>query len=181
MDAASLCGEPARRIPPARVGTKKPTLEMRGAGGYPCAVNLTAWRKLLETEPPSAVLIAGPEGGLRRRALAALQDADLFVLPCRADTFPFVIVEACLAGTPMVITDRCEMAHLVRGRVADVVPFEAEAFADAMGALLTDRERRERYRANSEGLLTDAFSVEAVVDRLEAVYARIIAEQERRA
>jgi DNA polymerase-3 subunit delta len=36
-------------------------------------VNLTAWRRLLEKEPPSVVLIAGPETGLRRRALNALR------------------------------------------------------------------------------------------------------------
>jgi len=113
--------------------------------------------------------------------LAALRDADLFVLPCRADTFPFVIVEACLAGTPMVITDRCEMAHLVRDRVADVVPFDADAFAHAMRTLLTDRERCERYRANSGALLAETFSIGAVVDRLEALYARVIAGREQQA
>jgi glycosyltransferase involved in cell wall biosynthesis len=109
--------------------------------------------------------------------LAAYQDADLFVLPCRVDTFPVTIMEACLVGTPMVITKRCEMAHLVRDRVADVVPFDASAFAVAMEQLLTDRERYERYRANSQAVIADTFSIDAVVDRLEAVYERVIAEK----
>jgi len=109
--------------------------------------------------------------------MSAFQDADLFVLPCRADTFPVTIMEACLVGTPMVITDRCEIAHLVQDRVADVVPFDADAFARAMEKLLTDRERCERYRVNSQAVMADTFSIKAVVDRLEAVYERVIAEK----
>jgi DNA polymerase-3 subunit delta len=37
-------------------------------------VNLTQWRSVLEKGPPAVALIAGPEAGLRRRALAALCD-----------------------------------------------------------------------------------------------------------
>jgi glycosyltransferase involved in cell wall biosynthesis len=115
-------------------------------------------------------LLPGPE------VLPALQDADLFVLPSRKDAFPVTIMEACLVGTPMVVTDRCEIAHLVRDRIADVVPFDADAFASAIDRLLTDRERYERYRANCEAMIADTFSIAAVVDRLEAVYRRVIAE-----
>jgi glycosyltransferase involved in cell wall biosynthesis len=111
--------------------------------------------------------------------LGAFQDADLFVLPCRADTFPVTIMEACLTGTPMVITDRCEIAHLIRDRVADIVPFDADAFAAAMQCLLTDKERYERYRANSQAVIADTFSIKAVVDHLEAVYRRVIAEKQQ--
>jgi glycosyltransferase involved in cell wall biosynthesis len=109
--------------------------------------------------------------------LAAYQDADLYVLPSRSDAFPVTIMEACLMGTPMVITDRCEIAYLVRDRIADVAPFDADAFAAAMERLLTDRERYDRYRANCQEMLAHNFSIEAVVNRLEAVYRRVIAER----
>jgi glycosyltransferase involved in cell wall biosynthesis len=116
-------------------------------------------------------LLAGSE------VMAAYRDADLFVLPCRTDTFPTTIMEACLAGTPMVVTDRCEIAHLVRDRVADVVPFDPGAFAQAMKRLLTDRERYQRYSENCPDLMRDSFSLEATVDRLEAVYALAVEER----
>ncbi len=64
--------------------------------------------------------------------LGALQDADLFVLPCRTDTYPTTIMEACLTNTPMVITDGCEIAYLVKDRVAEVVPFDIQAFASGV-------------------------------------------------
>jgi glycosyltransferase involved in cell wall biosynthesis len=106
--------------------------------------------------------------------LAALQDADLFVLPSRKDAFPVTIMEACLAGTPMVVTDRCEIAHLVRDRVAEVVPFDADEFAAAMERLLNDKELCDHYRANCQGMIADTFSIQSVIDRLEAVYERVV-------
>ena len=109
--------------------------------------------------------------------LAAFQDADLFVLPCRVDAFPVTIMEACLMGKPMVITDTCEISHLIRDRVAEVVPFDADEFASGIERLLTDRDLYERYRANCPMLIAENFSIKAVVDRLEAVYKRVIAEK----
>ncbi|MBK8934857.1 MAG: glycosyltransferase family 4 protein [Chloroflexi bacterium] len=107
---------------------------------------------------------------------AAFQDADLFVLPCRTDTFPMAMIESCQAGTPMVITNCCEIAHLVADRVADVVPFDAEQFAVAMASLLTDEARYQRYQVNTVQVMADTFSVQVVVDKLEALYRRVIEE-----
>jgi glycosyltransferase involved in cell wall biosynthesis len=109
--------------------------------------------------------------------LAAFVDADLFVLPSRSDAFPTTIMEACMVGTPMVITDCCASAYLVKDRIADVTPFDADAFASAMGWLLTDEERYTRYRHNCQEMLNGTFSIEAVVDRLEAVYRRLAVEK----
>lgn len=116
-------------------------------------------------------LVTGPD------VLAAFRDSDLFVLPCRADTFPVVIMEACLAGTPMVITDRCEIAHLVQDQAAEVVPFDPARFAQAMDDLLTGGEKYERYKANCAHLIAETFSIRAVVDQLEGIYRRAIEEK----
>jgi glycosyltransferase involved in cell wall biosynthesis len=108
---------------------------------------------------------------------AAYVDADIFVLPCRTDTFPMSIVEACLADTPMIVTEGCESAHLVKDRVADVVPFEATIFAKAISNLLTDTERYERYRANCGIVMQDTFSISAIGDQLETIYRGVISEK----
>ena len=109
--------------------------------------------------------------------MAAFQDADLFVLPSRSDAYPTTVMEACMVGIPMVITDRCEMAHLVTDRVADIVPFDPQAFATAIERLLTDHDRYARYQANCQNVFADTFSIGTVVDHLEAVYQRVITEK----
>lgn len=116
-----------------------------------------------------------------QQVLEAFRDADLFVLPCRMDTFPMAIIEACLTDTPMVITDRCEIAHLVKDRVADVVPFDAARFGEAMKRLLEDKGRYHYYKENCKEILSDTFSLSVVVDRLETLYERVIAKKKRQA
>jgi glycosyltransferase involved in cell wall biosynthesis len=108
--------------------------------------------------------------------LSAFQDADLFVLPSRTDTFPNTIIESCLMGTPMVVTDTCEISDMVKDRVASVVPFDKCAFADAMRELLTNHSLYEKYRLNCSTMIANTFSIQAVVDRLLNVYERLISE-----
>jgi glycosyltransferase involved in cell wall biosynthesis len=111
--------------------------------------------------------------------MAAYQDSDIYVLPCRADTFPMAIIEACTANTPMVITDRCEIAGLVKNRIAEVVPFDPQDFAEAMNRLLDDHELYVRYQANCPVMIRDTFSIIAVVDKLELLYQSVITERSK--
>ncbi len=116
-------------------------------------------------------LLTGPD------VLAAFQDADLFVLPCRADTFPVVIMESCLMSTPMLVTDTCEIAPLVKGRIGDVAPFDPQIFADGMDDLLSNRQKYEDYKSNCAQILATTFSIQAVADQLEKIYRDAITEK----
>lgn len=101
---------------------------------------------------------------------AAYQDADVFVLPCRTDTYPMAIIEACLAGKPMVVTNGLEIADLLRDRVALVTNFDPEEFAEAIARILTDHSLYESLRSNCDALMQDTFSIKAVGDQLENIY-----------
>lgn len=109
--------------------------------------------------------------------LEAYRDADLFVLPCRTDTFPTTIMEACLVGTPMVVTEGCEIAHLVKDRVADVTPFDANLFANAIRGLLLNEEKYGRYQTACGALMDSEFSIKGTVDRLEKLYLHVQPEK----
>jgi glycosyltransferase involved in cell wall biosynthesis len=115
-------------------------------------------------------LLAGDE------VFAAYRDADLFVLPARTDTFPSVLMEACQAGTPMVVTEGCEIAGLLRDRVAEVTPFDPDCFAEAMDRLLDDRSLYLRYQTNCPLLVEEEFSLSRSIDKLESLYRRVIRE-----
>jgi glycosyltransferase involved in cell wall biosynthesis len=80
-------------------------------------------------------------------------------------------------GVPMVITDRCEIAPLLKGRVADVVPFDAQAFAGAMNVLLCDQNRYQKYKMNCRTVIEDTFSILVAVNRLETIYYRLAARE----
>jgi glycosyltransferase involved in cell wall biosynthesis len=107
--------------------------------------------------------------------LTAYRDADLFVLPARTDTFPTTIMEACLMSVPMVVTEGVEIAHLLKSRAAEVVPFDAGMFAEAMERLLSDVGWCEKYRSGCAELMKEAFSITATVDRLERLYRDLLA------
>jgi glycosyltransferase involved in cell wall biosynthesis len=113
-------------------------------------------------------------------ATSAYQDADLFVLPCRSDTFPTTMLEACQAQLPMVVTNGCECAYLIEDRVGDVVEFDAEIFANAMQQLICDKPRYQRYKANCLNLFEESFSLNSSVDKLEALYARVISNSKNK-
>jgi glycosyltransferase involved in cell wall biosynthesis len=58
-----------------------------------------------------------------------------------------------------------------------VTPFDACAFGEAVEGLLKDRARYEFYRSACKQTLEDTFSLQSIGDKLEALYARVIAEK----
>lgn len=109
----------------------------------------------------------------------AYEDADVFVLPCRVDTFPMAIIEAARSGTPMVVTETCEMSDLVSGKAAEVVTTDVETIAQAIRKLLSDEQLRERYSVGARHLMETTFSIQAVGDRLEAIYQKALDRRAR--
>jgi hypothetical protein len=86
-------------------------------------------------------------------------------------------MEACLAEKPMVVTEGCQMADLIKNRIADVQPFDATAFASGMRKVLTDKNVYIKYQSNCRTMMNDTFSIQAVVDRLLALYQRVSKEK----
>jgi glycosyltransferase involved in cell wall biosynthesis len=79
--------------------------------------------------------------------------SDVFVLPSRKDVWPKVLVEAALAGLPLVTSDVCGGAgHLVRPGVNGfVVPVEdAQALSQALLALTDPALRRQMGAASRQ-------------------------------
>ena len=105
---------------------------------------------------------------------AAYRDADVFVLPSQNENFGNTAAEAAACGTPVVMTENCGVAPLLRGIAALVVVHETEAVAEAVKALLIDSELRTRL---SEGGRTTASRLGwgEPVQAMEQIYARLAA------
>lgn len=106
----------------------------------------------------------------REDVKAAHLDADIFVLPCRTDTFPMAILEACQAGTPMVITETCEIADYLDGVAAKVVPVDSVSVANGIRYLLENQNIYDDYKRGTQKLMISIFSMESVGDKLEQIY-----------
>ena len=155
-------------------------------------------RALPRIAPPTTYVIVGPDHGfgpsLRALALklqltdrfrvtgalphardvySAIVDADIFVLPSRHEAFGQVILEACLASRPMVLSSGCGVAADFSDRAALVVPPEVDRLADACNRLLADPELRRRLGEEGRRMLESDYRLEAVAAKLEKIYLEV--------
>jgi glycosyltransferase involved in cell wall biosynthesis len=124
-------------------------------------VLLAAWRLVTAQIPEAELIIVGPKynpilgrrrgitwlGRLSRNELAVqYAAASVFVLPSFFDAWGHVFVEAMAYGLPCVGSDCCAMPEIIDDGVSGlVVPRgEPEPLAQAMIALLSDRDRAAR-------------------------------------
>lgn len=76
--------------------------------------------------------------------LAALQDADAFVLPSRSEGTSLATLEAMSIGLPVIVTDRVGLSHEVsRQDCGLVIPYAEAALATALAALAGRSDLRE--------------------------------------
>jgi glycosyltransferase involved in cell wall biosynthesis len=100
----------------------------------------------------------------------AYQDADLFVLPCRSDTFPRVILESAYFGLPIVTTTGCEIADIVDNHMGTVVPIDADSISISIDLLLNNKELAREYGSKGRELVMNKYSTSAVSDEIEKIY-----------
>ncbi len=109
---------------------------------------------------------------------AVLRMGDAFLLSSDLDAFPLVLLEALACGLPAVATDPPGVRAMMRGSDGAVlVPVgSVQAMADGIRLLasLPPEQLAGRARA-ARRLVEEEYSLSAVVDRLEAVYAAALA------
>ncbi len=110
-----------------------------------------------------------------KEKLAALADADLFVLPSYSENFGTAVVEAMAAGLPVVISDRVGIhREVAAARAGLVVPCEQEAVADAMLRLTVDSALRGELGAHGRELARRRFSIASMTDNLLGMYGDVL-------
>jgi len=118
-----------------------------------------------------AVLFSGAlHGGAK---WAAYSDADVFVLPSQNENFGNAAGEAVACGTPVLVTDTCGIAPLVKDRAGLVVPFDRVAFGKALAQLLDDDGLRGRLRAGCEEV-GRAMAWDEPLGQMESLYSAAV-------
>jgi glycosyltransferase involved in cell wall biosynthesis len=110
--------------------------------------------------------------GFRSDMPAVMHLFDVYTLTSHWEGLPMAILEAMAAGIPIVATDVGGVSSAVmHGETGTLVPAgDAEGFAAACRALLSDRTVRESYAARSREVFAQRFSARAMAAQYERLY-----------
>ena len=103
---------------------------------------------------------------------AAYGDADIFVLPSQNENFGNTAAEAIAAGTPVVVTEQCGIAPLVKDVAGLVVAHDETSVANALERLLSDPQLHAKFVSGCVEL-TSRLSWEEPVSQMETLYATL--------
>jgi glycosyltransferase involved in cell wall biosynthesis len=145
-----------------------------GDGGHPV---LVAYRLRLEALVAElgiggAAVLAGSQPGIAER----LTECDVFVHPPTGpDPFPAAVIEAAVAGCPIVATRTGGIPEIVDdGRSALLVaPGDAPALAAAVLEMLADPERARRLAAAAQRDV-QRFTLEAQAAQMQRIYDELL-------
>ena len=109
-------------------------------------------------------------------ARAILDDADLFVLPSRAEGLPLSICEAMFAELAVVACDVGSVTEVVNHGITGLVvpPDDSSALRDAIASLLANEPLRREMGSAGLALATAEFSADSMARKYEAVYSQIM-------
>jgi glycosyltransferase involved in cell wall biosynthesis len=104
-----------------------------------------------------------------------LQGFDVLALPSRFEGFPLAVVEAMLAGLPVVASDVGGVREAVLpGETGLLVPpDDAGALAAALRELLADRPRRLALGARGRSLALERYTAAAMARSFESLYEEV--------
>jgi len=131
--------------------------------------------------------------GLRSRVMFAGQQhdvapwlaaLDVFALPSTANEgVPQALLQAMFAGIPSVTTDAGAIPEIARdGDTARIVAVEdADALAAGLDAVLDDPAAASARAARARAFVLPRFGLDAMLDRMETVFRRALAEHAREA
>jgi glycosyltransferase involved in cell wall biosynthesis len=113
--------------------------------------------------------------GHRRDVPALLAVADLFVLPSLYEGLPLSVLEAMVAGVPVVATAIGGTDELVSNATGTLVPpADPRALAEGIRALLADRDAAARRAAAARDLVLTKHSTDAMVAAMSALYESLL-------
>lgn len=105
---------------------------------------------------------------------AALKTIDVFLHPSYAEGQPIAVLEACAAGTPVVISDQCALPEISRARAGIVTAPETTAVISAINHVLMDANLRREMGQNGRRLVEENFSWEQVLNEYETLYNNVV-------
>jgi len=103
-------------------------------------------------------------------------ESDILVLPSYSEGFPWVVLEAMLAGKAVVSTPVGALPEVFsHGRhLLFVEPGDVEGIAEAINRLIEDAELRESLGRTARTKIQQEFNLQNFADRLEMVFNSVL-------
>lgn len=110
--------------------------------------------------------------GFRSDIPKILGELDVFVLSSISEGMPLSVLEAMASGKAIVTTQCGGIPEIVEhGQTGLLVPpSDSSALAAAIGDLLSDRSKAERFGANAQMKFQKEFTISRMIERYEQLY-----------
>jgi glycosyltransferase involved in cell wall biosynthesis len=140
---------------------------------------LTELKKLIKRlQIEEKTLFTGPLYGQDK--IQAIVDADVFVMPSAYEIFGIAVLEACVCGTPVIVTDRCGIAPEITGDMGQVIGYDESALQGALLKALAAPPPDEASKEKGRQALLARFSWQKLAVEIENIYRGIVAGKESR-
>jgi glycosyltransferase involved in cell wall biosynthesis len=111
-------------------------------------------------------------------ARSAFAAGRLLVIPSRAESLPYIVLEAAAAGVPLITTNVGGIPEIFGPDSADLVsPDDPQALARAIGLALGDLAGRRAAGARLQARVRESFSTQAMTDAVLAAYGEALARR----
>lgn len=109
---------------------------------------------------------------------ASLQEADVFVLPSRAEGLSNALLEAMAHGLPVVVSDVPGNIDVVDDEVTGLLfaAGDPAALADRLARLVADQELRQRLGTAARAQVEAVYDLDRVTDAYEKLYTALTTE-----
>lgn len=116
--------------------------------------------------------------GGRSNLTSAYRDADIFVLSSRHEGTPYALLEAMMAGLPVVATAVGGIPEAIEQGKSGLLspPDDAAALAESLATLSNNPEMRISFGALAQKTAQERYSLAAMTALLEDVYKKVLAE-----
>lgn len=111
----------------------------------------------------------------RLPARIAFSKASCLVVPSRAESFPYIVLEAGAAAKPLIATDVGGISEIVEGTNYQLVQSnDVEALAQMLGKYIINKGLFQAHADELQNLLLNKFTVETMAARITDFYLSIL-------